>query len=116
MRILYSPLVAVIITIIVGIICTSLYMNAYRIQQSEHSVTKLEVEVASAEAKLAIIESTAQMSTSSTAKERLIREQLLLQRPGEFIVQLPDLPVPSPTPVTPPAAVRPWQQWKELLF
>jgi hypothetical protein len=115
MRILYSPLVATVITIIAGILCVSLYINALRIRQSSTSVAKLEQEVSLIEEKVSAIEGKAQVATSSTEKERLFREELLLQKPNEYIVQIPDLPIPSPSPILQPIAERPWVQWKKLL-
>lgn len=116
MRILYSPLVAAIITGIAGIICVSLYINGYRIRQSSRSIERLEAEVASMEAKVNEVEQEARTATSSAARERLYREELLLQRPNEYIVQIPDLPLPSPSPIVQPVSERPWEQWKKLLF
>lgn len=116
MRILYSPLVAAIITGIVGIICVSLYMNGRRIQQSALTVQKMETEVASIEAQVNQVERNALEATSSTAKERIFREELLLQKPGEYIVQIPDQPIASPLPKHEETTLRPWQQWQQLLF
>lgn len=116
MRILYSPLGAAIITGIVGVICVSLYMNARRIQQSAITVQKMETEVASIEAKVNQVERNAFEATSSTAKERIFREELLLQKPGEYIVQIPDQPLPSPAVKAEETTLRPWQQWQKLLF
>ncbi len=116
MRILYSPLAALIITGIVGVICVSLYMNGRRIQQSALTVQKMEVEVASIEAKVNLVERNALEATSSTAKERIFRDELLLQKPGEFIVQIPDQPLPSVKPTQTVTSLRPWQQWQQLLF
>lgn len=116
MRILYSPLVAAIITGIAGTICVSLYINGYRIKQSTSSVERLEAEVATIEQSVNAIEQEAREATSAAAKERLYREQLLLQQPNEYIVQVPDLPLPTPDPIVEPISERPWEQWKKLLF
>lgn len=62
------------------------------------------------------LERQAQEATSSLAQERIIRNELLMQKPDEIIVQLPAVEEirlsntePSPTPT-------PWQAWRELLF
>ena len=83
MRILYSPLAAVFFTIIAAVICVSLYMNGRRIQQSAVTVQKMEAEVASIEAKVNQVERDALEATSAAAKERIFRDELLLQRPGD---------------------------------
>lgn len=116
MRILYSPLAALIFTVIAGIICVSLYMNGRRIQQSASTVQKMELEVASIEAKVNLVESSALEATSATAKERIFRNELLLQRPNEYIVQVPDQPLPTPEPSPQSTPLTAWQQWQKLLF
>ncbi len=116
MRILYSHLAAFIFTIIAGVICVSLYINGRRIQQSAQSVDKLETEVSTLETKVNQTELSALAATSSAAKEKIFRNELLLQKPGEYVVQLPDLPLPTPTPVAQPVILRPWQQWWKLVF
>lgn len=116
MRILYSPLAVAFFTVVAGVICVSLYMNGRRIQQSALTVLKMEQEVASIEAKVNKVERTALEATSSAAKERIFRDELLLQRPGEYIVQVPDQPLPTPEPVVPEPSLTPWQQWQLLLF
>lgn len=116
MRILYSHLAVAFFTVVAGIICVSLYMNGRRIQQSATVVQKMELEVASIEAKVNQVESTALEATSAAAKERIFRDELLLQRPGEYIVQVPDQPLPTPQTVVASPQPTAWQQWKKLLF
>lgn len=116
MRILYSHLAVAFFTVIAGIICVSLYMNGRRIQQSATTVQKMELEVASIEAKVNKVESTALEATSAAAKERIFRDELLLQRPGEYIVQVPDQPLPTPEMAITTPTQTAWQQWKKLLF
>lgn len=116
MRILYSPLAALLFTVIAGVICVSLYMNGRRIQQSAATVQKMEQEVASIEAKVNLVESSALEATSAAAKERIFRNELLLQRPHEYIVQVPDQPLPSPDASPTATSLTPWQEWKKLLF
>ena len=116
MRILYSPLAAVFITGFVGMICVSLYLNSTRIRSSALTVQKLETEVASIEAKVQTIENQAVIATSPAEKERLFREELLLQRSNEYIIQVPDLPLSSPKPIISPPALRPLEHWQALLF
>jgi hypothetical protein len=45
-------------------------------------------------------------------KETVIRDQLLYQKPGEIVLQLPPIDV-SPTPIiTPTPSPSPWQAWR----
>jgi len=116
MRILYSPLAAIFLSVFVGVISLSLYLNAVHIQQSEHFVTKLETEVATIEGKVNLKVAETVEATASAAKERMYRDQLLMQKPGEFVLQIPELPSPKPTPVVLPQPLKPWSQWKKILF
>ena len=58
----------------------------------------------------------AQTSATASTKEKIIRDQLLQQKPGETIVQLPALPSSVPTPSTPTPTVRPLQLWRDKLL
>ena len=116
MRILYSHLAIVFFTVLAVIICVSLYMNVRRIQQSAITVQKIEIEVANIEAKVNKVESTALEATSAAAKERIFRDELLLQRSGEYIVQVPDQPVPTLEQAEQTLKLTPWRQWRKLLF
>lgn len=56
-----------------------------------------------------------QDTSSPLAREKILRNELLLQRPGEYVIQIPDesLVVPLSTEVEHSS---PWEEWKKLLY
>ncbi len=115
-RLLSSPLAYILSALFVVILCISLYFNQREIRQSTHQLSKLEREVSIMADEVTELERETQVATSTAAKEKIFRNELLMQKPGEYIVQVPDLPIPSPMPKVIVKPLKPWQQWKKLLF
>jgi cell division protein FtsB len=93
----------------------SLWANSREIRQSLGIVSQLEGQIDTAEHVNQILKERLEQSKSAEAQEVMIRNELVMQKPGEYVVQLPDLPLPSPTVITPPSHPSPWQQWRQLL-
>ena len=96
-------------------ICASLYINTRQIRQSSQQVSALETDLEKTSKDVEKSQMNYEMAKNSFTKEKTVRDELLMQKSGEYIVQLPDLattetatPSPSPTP-------RPWEQWQALL-
>jgi hypothetical protein len=115
-RLVYNPIFAVITSILVTFLCVSLFLNSREIRQSQSHISFLEKNVEQEEQKTKLLEEKLAQAKSPEQKEAAIRNQLLMQKPGEYIVQIPDMTVPSPTPSVAPQPLSPWQQWKKLLF
>lgn len=80
-----------------------------RIQTLEQEIEKITVENARIGDELA-------QAQSPLAKEKIIRNELLQQKNGEYVVQIAQdrKYVPPPTVVTGPPS--PWEEWKTILF
>ncbi len=115
-KILYHPLVIAIITLLTGILCFSLYINSFQLKESSTKVSLLQADVEKHQKEANTLQQKLENAKSSTAKEGIIRDQLLMQKPGEFVVQLPDLPVSSPKHSSDAQSLSPWQEWQRLLF
>ena len=50
------------------------------------------------------------------AKEQIIRNELLMKREGEYVVQIPDELVTTTQRVTRAEFLTPWEEWRQLLF
>ena len=48
-------------------------------------------------------------------QEAIMRNELLLQKPGEYIVQMPDLPEPITSQSVTQKQLSPWEEWRLLL-
>jgi hypothetical protein len=57
----------------------------------------------------------ANRAQTSLNQESIIRDELLMQKPGEYIVQMPDLPEPIITQKVTQKQLSPWEEWKALL-
>lgn len=116
MRLLYHPLTLLAFTLLSIIFALSLYSSRQKMRTSTEQISVLEQEVDQMASQVSDLELEVQDATSSTAQEKIIRDELLRQKPDEIIVQLPaieevkiTLPSPSPAPT-------PWEEWKQLLF
>jgi hypothetical protein len=81
---------------------------------SSEYLEKVDSEVQLLEAEVADLRVQSTASQSSLTKERVIRDELLLSKPGEVVIQLESLPSPVAQPSQAERAT-PWQEWRELL-
>ncbi len=83
--------------------------SAQVLKQKEAGVAKLKKEVESLKKKN-------QSLNDEYIQEKIIRDELLMQKPGEIVFQLPPeltQPSPSPTPTPTPANIN---RWRSLLL
>lgn len=113
---LQHPVMAVLITIIAGIFMFSLYLSGAQQQSGTKTLSSLEESVARQQQRVETLEQQAALSKDPFVQEKIQRDERLLQQPGEIILQLPPLTVPSPTPEPAPTPSTPWQEWKRLLL
>jgi cell division protein FtsB len=115
-NLLSQPLVVIIITFLIGCLCFSLFVSIFQLRSSAVKVAVLQADVEKQQQTASALENKLQKVQKPQAKEEIIRDQLLMQKPGEYVVQIPDLPAPSPTPDMNSASLSPWQAWREILF
>lgn len=84
-----NPIVIVITTILALVFWWSLAQTQRSISVINQDVTKLEQEVILMENEVGDLETTLQQATSAATREKIIRNELLLQQPGEIVVQIP---------------------------
>jgi cell division protein FtsB len=116
MRYLGHPLVLVVFTLLSALISLSLYSGLKRTRISTEQVDVLEQEINQIARDVSELEKEVQVASTSGAQEKIIRDELLMQKPGERVVQLPEVeasPVPRPSPSPTPTN---WQQWRQILF
>lgn len=116
MRLLYHPLTILATTLLAVIFALSLYTSRQKMRTSTEQISVLEQEVDQMANEVYQLNYQVQTATSSAAQEKIIRDELLMQKQGEIIVQLPPidevkLPTSSPSP-----SPEPWQQWRDLLL
>lgn len=114
-RLLYHPLTIAIITGISLILFISLYINGREIRQSGQLITTLESDVKKTSEDVEKTQQKLQEAQTPYTKEKIIRDQLLMQKPGEFIVQIPDVVLQNEEKPTIKKNPTPLEQWRQLL-
>lgn len=116
-QLIYNPLVAIIFTIVTAVITFSLYRNTQEIKKSTQSIQILEDQIEKKEANIDHLENQLDQSSSEFTQEKIIRNELLLQKEGEYIVQIADQ---ADDQIAQQAEKinnkTPWQEWKELIL
>ncbi len=103
------------LVIALGIIW-SLRQTARSTSQTNQAVEAMRQEIETMEKIRDAEAQKAQVSTASSTKEKIIRDQLLRQKPDETILQLPALPVNTPTPALPTPTDSPLRLWQNKFF
>lgn len=113
---LFHPITVVVITILAMLYFFSLRTTLQQAERPSKTVSELKQEVTDLASEVSSLEEKAELAQTEFAREKMIRDELLMQKPGEYVIQLSDkidvtLPasLPSPTPT-------PWEEWKKLLF
>ena len=115
-KILFNPIAFIVITAFSLVFSLSLYNSAKKTRESSQQLNVLEQEIAGMKNEVTELEQAVLEAEQPFTKEKIIRNELLMQKPGEYIVQIPEevavqaeTTIPSPSP-------KPWEEWKELLF
>jgi cell division protein FtsB len=88
-RLLAHPITIVAITVLTILFFTSLDKNSQTAQTSIKNLQALDQQTKSLETEVKNLESQVQSAQTNLSKEKIIRNELLLQKEGEFVVQLP---------------------------
>jgi len=115
-KLLFHPLTALVITGLTIIFLISLYHNTQDIRRSTESLSILDQENQQLASEVTKLEKKLSQAQTDFAQEKITRDELLMQKPGEYVVQLPPLPTPSLAPQTPTQLSTPWAEWRQLLF
>ena len=115
-KLVFNPISFIGITIISIIFSISLYKSAQRTRYSTENLKSLEQEVAETEKEVAALETAIQESQQPFAKEQIIRNELLMKKTGEYVIQIPDELVSKTQSVVEAKKNSPWEEWQKLLF
>ena len=115
-KLLSHPLALLVFTGVGLVFSYSLYSSIQKTRISTEQVAILEQEIAQMTSEVSQLEQQAESATSPEAREKLIRDHLLMQKEGEIVVQIPDIPESSYMRLTPQPSPKPWDEWEKLLF
>ncbi len=112
---IFHPFSSIIITIVVFFISFSLYQSKKEISNSTQVLTDLKQEIYQISDDVYSLEGQINQAKTPFAKEKIARDELLMQKDGEIIIQLPTIEeTNNQQPTT--SNQTPWEAWRELLF
>lgn len=115
-KILSHPVTMIIISLVAVVFVISLRKNTQKTDVSRQTTQSLETEVSQLSAEVIGLQNRQAQVDSEFYKEQLIRNELLMQKEGEYVLKIvlpeetPPISVPEDTPTTPK------QKWFSLLF
>ncbi len=115
-KLFLNPITAGIITLFSLLFCISLYQTIQEIKLAGQETKKTQKEIEDLSSDIMSLEEEIEIAKSDEFQEKLVRDELLMQKEGEYILKLPDLEeavvreetTPEPTPTT-------WEAWRDVL-
>jgi cell division protein FtsB len=111
---LYHPLAVIVFTIVITWLYASLLRTENQMRISTESVTVLDQEVNKIASEVSNLENTLLYAKSDSAQEQKIRDELLMKKPGEYVIQLP-ITTKTEQPTINSSKPSAWQEWQKLL-
>ncbi len=116
LRLISNPIILLIFTLLSIIFFISLDNTGKKRLQSAEIIAQNEEEIQAAGQVVRQLEEQAALAQSGFAREKIIRDQLLGVKEGEYVVQLPDLQPEEELDFATETAETPLEQWKRLLW
>lgn len=114
---IYKPISIVVITLVGMLIIFSLWQNTKEIKNSSELVKNLENQVAEKQADISQMENQLESASSDFTKEKIIRDELLLQKQGEYVIQIiNDDPKKNDLDQAVNLKISPLRAWQKLLL
>jgi cell division protein FtsB len=114
-KLLFNPWTFGIVLLLAIMAGVSLQQTGQKAQTAADQRQSLETEVTALQLKVSASAAQASASANPFMKEKIARDELLWQKPGETVIELPAT-APTPTSVVAQTTLTPWQAWKKLLF
>jgi cell division protein FtsB len=115
-RWLFHPLTALSLTLLTLVMVISLRQTAQKTQISSEETMVLDQEVQKIASEISQLQEQVELAEHPFTQEKILRNELLLQKPGEYVVQLPEVSVPPQPQPTPSPSLTPWQAWQKVLL
>lgn len=116
LKILQHPVVIGLFLLASGIYSLSLYNTTKKSSSNQKVVQQLEEELTALVAENTKLEERITQAQTPLEQEKIIRNELLLQKPGEKVIQIAeDIHLQNPEPEQPQPKT-PWEEWQEVLF
>jgi cell division protein FtsB len=115
-KLLSHPITLIIFTLVCAVFIFSLRKNSQKTDLARETTDTLQQEVQDLANTVTTLQEKQEYVASDEYKEKLIRNELLMQKEGEYVVTLllPEETAATSTP--PPSKPSPREQWFNLLF
>lgn len=114
-KILAHPLVMILLTGLTIMIVISLNRTAQKSKVSSENVRLIEQKNEQIRQQIDFQQQAIDEASTGLAKEKILRNELLLQKPGEYVLQIPDeMVINQQTGQL--EQKTPLQEWQELVF
>jgi hypothetical protein len=113
---LTHPGIVVLATILSVVFFMSLHKSGQKSANSAQTLSHQAEEIASLEEENQNYQQQLAESQSPLEQEKLIRDQLLMQKPGEYVVQIARSSENNQQTTPDIQQQTPWQAWKALLY
>jgi cell division protein FtsB len=111
---LFHPVTVFLATMLAIWLYLSLLRTEQKMELSSQSVTELDQEVQQIADQVSELNKRLERAQSQQSQEQKIRDELLLKKPGEYVIQLPEKePLPMRSQTTTPTT--PLEEWLFLL-
>lgn len=114
---LEHPLTLIVAAVLFSVLFFSLRQTGNKSQQSTNEISLLEEKAYKTSKEVQELQEELEYSKSTAYKEKIVRNELLLQKPGEYIVQM-TAPQTEPldTHITTSQPETNQEKWFEILF
>ncbi len=116
LRWFYHPIALILLTLIGVLFSASLFSSLKKTRTSTEQVAVLEQEIEQMTSNVSDLEEQVAQAQTPEAQEKIIRDELLMQKEGEILVQLPEISENKYKRLEVKPSPKPWDEWKELLL
>ncbi len=114
-KLFFNPISVIVFTIVVFTLSLSIKETSHRATATKQELQSLQKEVSALQSEAVETEQLVAERRGEFVREKIARDELLLQKPNELIVQLPPItPKPEPTPIVQQHS--PLEEWKRAIF
>lgn len=116
-KLIQHPLTILLATILVIVFFISLESSSNKTQVSSQNIQVLEKEVSQISEEILELQDKIEQTNTQQFQEKIVRNELLLQKPNEFVLQIPQSALDE-TEIKEHTQEKqtPLQQWKTLLL
>lgn len=114
--VLLHPISAILITIVAVLTIISMRQSLEPITDAEQGLYRLEQEKQRLQEEIVAEKQKLEAASQPFYQEKKLRDELLLQKPDEIVIMMPEVtPIPR-TPSPTPKIASPWEEWQQVLF